>query len=68
MEEYYNLRKTIESRIQDIEVFYEIHFDEPFVLNFEKGRLKLKKSLMNEPYYITDINRTYKNELNTKKE
>ena len=67
MEEYFKLREIIENRIQDIEVFYEIHFDEPFVLNFEKGRLKLKKLLMNEPYYITDINKTYENELNTKK-
>ena len=39
MEEYFNYRENIEKRIAEIELFYEKHFDEPFVLNFEKGRL-----------------------------
>ena len=60
MEEYFNYRENIEKRIAEIELFYEKHFDEPFVLNFEKGRLKLKKLLMNMPNNRNSINQNNK--------
>ena len=52
IEEFLNFRGNIENRIREIEFFYEKHFDEPFALNFEKGRLELKKLLMNVPYNL----------------
>ena len=48
------MKETIEKRIEEIELFYENNFDEPFVLNFEKGKLKLEKLLSNEPYFINN--------------
>ena len=56
LEEYFNVRENIENRIKEIELFYEKHFSEPFVLNYQKGILKLKRLLKNEPQYINLIN------------
>lgn len=54
IKEFFYLKETIEKRIEEIELFFENNFDEPFVLNFEKGKLKLEKLLTNEPYFINN--------------
>ena len=46
---YIELRKSIEARIIEVEVFIEENFDKQFVLHFEKGNLKLKKLLQITP-------------------
>ena len=64
IEEFYNFRESIEKRIEEIEIFYEKNFDEPFVLNFYKGKEKLKKLLINEPYYINILSKKLKEKNN----
>ena len=55
IEAYLDLRESIEDRIEEIENFYEINFDQPYAQHFEKGRIKLKKLLMFEPFDINEI-------------
>ena len=55
IESYLELKESIEDRIEEIENFYEINFDKPFAQHFEKGRIKLKKLLMFEPFVINEI-------------
>ena len=43
--EFLNLRKSIEERIAEVDAFLEDNFDKPYVLNFEKGKIKLRKIL-----------------------
>ena len=50
IESYLELKDSIEDRIEEIENFYEINFDKPYAQHFEKGRIKLKKLLMFEPF------------------
>ena len=40
------MKESIENRIEEIENYYESHFDESFVLNYENGILKLKNLLI----------------------
>ena len=47
--DFLNLRKAIEERITEIDAFLEDNFDKPFVLNFEKGKIKLRKILLITP-------------------
>ena len=47
--DFLNLRKAIEERITEIDGFLEDNFDKPFVLNFEKGKIKLRKILLITP-------------------
>ena len=49
------MRQSIQNRIQEIDKFFELNFDKPYVFNFENGRIKLKKLLMYEPEIITEI-------------
>jgi hypothetical protein len=49
------MRQSIQYRIQEIDKFFELNFDKPYVFNFENGRIKLKKLLMYEPEIITEI-------------
>lgn len=53
--EYLDLKQSIEERIEEIETFYEMNFDQPYAQHFEKGRIKLKKLLMFEPFAINEI-------------
>lgn len=55
IESYLELKESIEDRIEEIENFYEINFDKPYAQHFEKGRIKLKKLLMFEPFVINEI-------------
>ena len=62
LEEYLKFKENIKERIEEIEMFYESHFDEPFVLNYEKGIIKLKKILIeNKPNFTDDINKYISN-------
>ena len=64
IESFLELRESIEDRIEEIENFYEMNFDQPYVQHFEKGRIKLKKLLMFEPFSINEIqvnNNNYNN-------
>jgi len=47
--EFNELRNSITLRIEEIDKFFEQNFDKPFIFNFEKGRIRLKKLLMYEP-------------------
>ena len=49
------MRESILNRIQEIDKFFELNFDKPYVFNFENGRIKLKKLLMYEPEIIAEI-------------
>ena len=49
------MRQSIQNRIHEIDKFFELNFDKPYVFNFENGRIKLKKLLMYEPEIITKI-------------
>lgn len=49
LQEFLKLRESIESRIEEIEDFYEKNFGEPNVLNFQEGRMKLKQLLLKTP-------------------
>ena len=51
------LRESIQKRIREIDSFFDSNFDKPYIFNFEKGRLKLKKLLMFEPESVTEINK-----------
>ena len=55
------MRQSIQNRIQEIDKFFELNFDKPYVFNFENGRIKLKKLLMYEPEIITEIDDDNKN-------
>lgn len=55
IEAYLELKQSIEDRIEEIENFYELNFDQPYAQHFEKGRIKLKKLLMFEPFDINEI-------------
>lgn len=58
LEEYLNFKENIENRIEEIKIFYESHFDEPLVLNYGKGIIKLQKILMeNKPNCYSDIDK-----------
>ena len=48
------LRDSILGRIKEIDSFFELNFDKPYVFHFEKGRLRLKKLLMYEPESVKD--------------
>ena len=61
-DEYVTLRESIEERIEQIDNFYELNFDQPYSSTFEKGRIKLKKLLMFKPFQLTQIN--YANDKN----
>ena len=62
LKEYLKFKENIKERIEEIEMFYESHFDEPFVLNYEKGIIKLKKILIeNKPNFTDDINKYISN-------
>ena len=67
IEAYLDLRESIEDRIEEIENFYEINFDQPYAQHFEKGRIKLKKLLMFEPFAINEIKVGNNNFVNKKK-
>ena len=54
-EEYIELRNSINQRIEELDKFFEDNFDQPFVFNFEKGRIRLKKLLMYEPSLINQL-------------
>ena len=43
---FLELKKSIEQRIIDIDKFIEEKFDQPYVLHFEKCKIKLKKILL----------------------
>ena len=47
--EFFELKKSIEQRIIDIDKFIEEKFDQPYVLHFEKCKIKLKKLLQLNP-------------------
>ena len=72
--EFLNLRKSIEERIAEIDAFLEDNFDKPYVLNFEKGKIKLRKILLITPsdkLNTTTMDKYYKNidiNLNTLKD
>ena len=55
-EEFLSLRESIEDRIEQIDNFYELNYDQPYASTFEKGRIKLKKLLMFKPFQLTEIN------------
>ena len=46
---FLELKKSIEQRIIDIDKFIEEKFDQPYVLHFEKCKIKLKKILQLNP-------------------
>jgi len=46
---FLELRKSIEQRIIEIDNFIEENFDKPYVLHFEKCKIKLKKLLQVNP-------------------
>ena len=48
------LRESIQNRIKEIDIFYDLNFDKPYITNFETGRLKLKKLLMYEPEEVRE--------------
>ena len=53
--EFNELRNSITLRIEEIDKFFEQNFDKPFIFNFEKGRIRLKKLLMYEPELFNKI-------------
>ena len=55
------MRQSIQYRIQEIDKFFELNFDKPYVFNFENGRIKLKKLLMYEPEIVTEIDNNNNN-------
>ena len=58
LEIYITYKESIEKRIEEIESFYESNFDEPFVLNYQKGIIQLKKLLIeNKPNCINYIDK-----------
>ena len=57
---FLELRKSIEQRIIEIDNFIEENFDKPYVLHFEKCKIKLKKLLQLNPKETL-----YKQNLNT---
>ena len=74
--EYISFKENIENRIVEIESFYESHFDEPFVLNYEQGIIQLK-NLLNEnkpncensiDKYITLIKKKSEDDFNKSKQ
>ena len=46
---FLELKKSIEQRIIDIDKFIEEKFDQPYILHFEKCKIKLKKLLQLNP-------------------
>ena len=54
--EYLSLRESIQNRILELDSFFEMNFDKPYIYNFEAGRLKLKKLLIYEPENISEVN------------
>jgi len=72
--EFLNLRKSIEERIAEVDAFLEDNFDKPYVLNFEKGKIKLRKILLITPsdkLNSTTMDKYFKNidiDLNTLKD
>lgn len=54
-EEYNELRESIIERIDQIDKFFELNFDNPYAFHFEKGRIRLKKLLMFEPNLINQL-------------
>ena len=60
IQEFISLKESIQKRIEEIESFYESNFDEPFVLNFEKGVINLKNILIqNKPNSIDNLDKFY---------
>ena len=60
IQEFISLKESIQKRIEEIESFYESNFDEPFVLNFEKGVINLKNILIqNKPNSIDNLDNFY---------
>ena len=53
--EFNELRNSITLRIEEIDNFFEQNFDKPFIFNFEKGRIRLKKLLMYEPELLNQF-------------
>ena len=52
------MKESIENRIEEIENYYESHFDESFVLNYENGILKLKNLLIqNIPNCVNNLDK-----------
>ena len=60
LNEYLSLRESIRKRILEIDSFFELNFDKPYIYNFETGRIKLKKLLMYEPDTISEFNENKK--------
>ena len=60
LNEYLSLRESIRNRILEIDSFFELNFDKPYIYNFETGRIKLKKLLMYEPDTISEFNENKK--------
>ena len=62
--DFLNLRKSIEDRIAQIDAFLEDNFDKPYVLHFEKGKIKLRKILLITPsdkLNVSTMDKYYKN-------
>ena len=55
IEEFNELRQSIQSRIEELEDFFEDNYDDEFIFYFERGRYKLKKLLMYEPNLLDEI-------------
>jgi len=55
IEEFNDLRQSIQNRIEELEDFFEDNFDKEFIFYFESGRYKLKKLLMYEPNLLDEI-------------
>ena len=64
LREYFTLKESIENRIEEIELFYESNFDEPHVLNFQKGVIQLKNILIQNKPNCSDYLERYKNSIN----
>ena len=60
LNEYLSLRESIRNRILEIDSFFELNFDKPYIYNFETGRIKLKKLLTYEPDTISEFNENKK--------
>ena len=68
LREYFTLKESIENRIEEIELFYESNFDEPHVLNFQKGVIQLKNILIQNKPNCSDYLERYKNSINNTSE
>ena len=55
IEEFNELRQSIQNRIEELEDFFEDNYDDEFIFYFERGRYKLKKLLMYEPNLLDEI-------------